>query len=79
MDPLHVFFDAPEVGNTLTVRSFVSGVEAAIGEGQGLGVELHVLQAAHQAAVGEAVAAGAEHGGVDVADHHLAPVAHARL
>ena len=51
----------------------------AIRERQRLGVHLHVVQPAHQAAIGQAVAANTEHVGIDVTDDDLAGFAHMRM
>src|SRR5690349_5735240 len=67
------------VGDVAQAEGHGHGIEGVVREGQALGVELGPAQAADQAAVGQPVAPDAEHGGVDVAHHHLALVADYRL
>src|SRR5690348_5335495 len=67
------------VGDVAQAKGHGHRVEGVVGEGQPFGVELGPAQAGDQAAVGEPVAADVEHGCVDVADYHLARLAHYRM
>ena len=75
--PTHLAQGSSLVGDVAQAEGDRDQVEAGVRERQRFGIELHVAQAAHQPAIGQAVAADAEHRRIDVAEHHLAGLADA--